>query len=79
MKDVNLATGFKAPEEWEMIRPWEDSLVSHGKDSRLRRLPTGAAKEKALRGGYDAAMLPKCKGEKLLPSGLTFSRFRARV
>jgi len=48
------------------------------KSSRLRRLPTGAARDKILCGGYNGAMLPKCKG-KIVDAGLTFSRFKARL
>jgi hypothetical protein len=68
---------IKRPADWEV--PWEASLVPHEKDSRHRRLPTVAAKDKVLCGGYNEAMLPKCKGKKSLPAGLTFSLFKARL
>jgi len=48
---VDLANELKRPAGWEFTRLWEDLLVSHGKDSRLRGLPTRAAKEMALCGG----------------------------
>jgi hypothetical protein len=48
IKNVNLATDLKRPAGWRLKRPGEDSVVQHGKDSSLRKLPTAAAEEKAL-------------------------------
>jgi hypothetical protein len=52
MKDVNLAIELKRPAGWEVTRPWENLLVPHRKDSRLRGLPTAAAKEKLQPSGF---------------------------
>jgi hypothetical protein len=63
MKDVNLAIALKGPAGWEMTWPWEDVVVSHGNDSRFRGLPTVTAMGTIPCSGYDAAILPKCKGK----------------
>jgi hypothetical protein len=64
MKDGNLAIELKKPAGWQGTRPWEEMLVPHGKDSRLKGLPRAAAMGTIPCGGYDAAMFPKCKGKK---------------
>jgi hypothetical protein len=61
---VNLEVVLKKPAGWKMTRPWEASLVPHGKGSRLRGSRIGAPKGNARCGSHNGAMFPKCKGKK---------------
>jgi len=68
MGHVNGWMARKRPARRKLTRPREDSLVPHGEDSRLRRLPIAAASDKTPTVGYDAAILRKCKEKNQLLS-----------